>query len=380
MKALVFDKSKLSWEDSRGFEKVEVLDPIINEQQNPSDANYIIIKVMYAGVCGSDRGIWNRTAFGDQILKSLEKEKNDVRIIGHEFFGEIITVGSNVGSLKIGDKVAFESHLICKKCFQCKNKQENVCSNQLILGISHNGGFAEFAKIPAYVAWKTDINKIRPEIAVLQEPFGNAVHAASKVNIKDKSVVIFGLGPIGFFLLLILKHLGAKIIIGVEVNEKAIKIAKDLGIDHIVKIKKSIDSKDYSYNKEVVKKIIEITGGLGEDVAFEMAGANNSLNNCIKSVRRGGDVVLFGLKNANFIIEDFTEIVMKGITLHSVAGRQVWKTWEMTKNILENNNIQDKLWNIVLEGGNETIVDFKDYNKDLFEKKMAEHTKILLKF
>ena len=132
--------------------------------------------------------------------------------------------------------------------------------------------------------------------------------------------------------------------------------------------------------KETVKEIMQLTNEIGADVAFEMSGVNSSLNNCIKSIRRGGDVILFGLKNDNFIIEDFTEIVMKGITLHSVAGRQVWKTWEMTKNILENNNIQDKLWNIVLEGGNETIVDFKDYNKDLFEKKMAEHTKILLKF
>src|SRR3989344_7080318 len=165
MKALVFNKNNTSWENSRGFEKIEVPDPVIDETKNPADADYIIVKVIYAGVCGSDRGIWNRTSFGEQILGSLEKEKKDARIIGHEFFGQVIKTGSKAGNINIGDKVAFESHLICRECFQCKNGQENVCSNQLILGISHDGGFAEFAKIPAYVAWKTDINKIRPEIA-----------------------------------------------------------------------------------------------------------------------------------------------------------------------------------------------------------------------
>ena len=102
------------------------------------------------------------------------------RIIGHEFFGEVIQVGSKVKNIKPGDFVACESHVVCNKCYQCLHGQKNVCTNEKILGISVDGGFAEYAKVPAQVVWKTDTGKIRPEVAAMQEPFGNAVHAASQ--------------------------------------------------------------------------------------------------------------------------------------------------------------------------------------------------------
>lgn len=382
MEALVFDKSKYSWENSKGFEKVTVADPVIDEKKNPQDSEYVIIKVKYAGVCGSDRGIWNRTAFGSQILDSLKKEGKNYRIIGHEFFGEVVAHGSAVESIAIGDMVSCESHVICRKCFQCLNDQENVCANQLILGISHDGGFAEFAKVPWHVVWKTDISKIRPEIASIQEPFGNAVHAASKKDLKNKTVVIFGLGPIGLFLLLIARGLGAKTIIGVDPNKKALKMARELGIDEAILLKEKNQPKEYSYSPEIIQKVNTVLSGKEADVAFEMSGFNESVNNSIKAVRRGGDVILFGLKAGDFMIQDFSDVVMRGVTLHFVAGRQIWKTWETTKKILEDRSlgIQDKLWNVILEKGGKTILPFKEYTKDLFEKKMSEHTKVLLKF
>ncbi|MEK7617999.1 MAG: alcohol dehydrogenase catalytic domain-containing protein, partial [Patescibacteria group bacterium] len=268
MKALVFDKSKTDWETSRGFELADVPEPVLDEKNplrqladgGPSDANYVSIKVHYAGVCGSDRGIWNRTAFRDLILNSIDQEsviasrsategaaihsngkiasdalamtkKKSYRIIGHEFFGEIVKVGSKVKNVKPGDFVACESHVVCNQCYQCLRGQKEVCTNEKILGISHDGGFAEYAKVPAHIVWKTDTSKIRPEIAAMQEPFGNAVHAASKVDVKGKTVAIFGLGPIGMFLSLVLRGQGAATIIGVEPNPVAAEMAKKLGID-----------------------------------------------------------------------------------------------------------------------------------------------------
>ena len=118
MQALVFDKSKFAWEDSKGFEKVEVPTPVIDEKKNPEDAHAVIIQVRFAGVCGSDRGIWYRTAFKDYILNSLEAEKKNIRIIGHEFFGEVKAIGSKVRNVKPGDPVTCESHVICEQCFQ----------------------------------------------------------------------------------------------------------------------------------------------------------------------------------------------------------------------------------------------------------------------
>jgi threonine 3-dehydrogenase len=379
MKALVFDKSKYSWEDSKGFDKVEVPEPVLGE----GDDDKIIIKVAYAGICGTDKGIWNRQAFKDAILNTIDEQTKNggkpYRIIGHEFFGEIRQVGENVKDLKIGDMVACESHVVCNKCFQCLNGQKNVCTNEKILGISVDGGFAEFAKVPAQVAWKTDVAKIRPEIAAMQEPFGNAVHAASKVDLKGKTVAIFGLGPIAQFLVLIARGLGAKTIIGVEPKDEALGMAKQLGIDHTIILERA---KDYRHNQKVVDEVLDLTNGLGADVAFEMAGFNDSVNNTIASVRRGGDVILFGLKTGDFVFEDFNKLVMKGITMHCVAGRQIWGTWEITKKLMEDksNGVQEKLWSVLLNNGDGTILPFADYTKEKFEEMMQKHPKFLIKF
>lgn len=382
MKALIFDKSKTSWEESQGFELAEVPEPVIDEVKDPQDANYVIIRVHYAGVCGSDRGIWYRTAFGDQILNSLKAEKKDIRIIGHEFFGEVKDKGSKVKGIQIGDFVACESHVVCNSCFQCLRGQKNVCTNEKILGISHDGGFAEFAKVPAHIVWKTDTSKIRPEVAAMQEPFGNAVHAASKVTVAGKNVAIFGLGPIGMFLTLILKGLGAASIIGVEPNPIAQQMVKNLGIDYVIPLKLKSKEKSYQHDAEVTDEIMKITNGLGVDVSFEMAGFNSSVNNCLFATRRGGEVILFGIKSGDFTLEDYNRFIVRGFTLHAVIGRQVWQTWETTRKLLEDqsNGIQEKLFNIILQRGEGTILPIGEYTKTKFEALMQKHPKILLQF
>ncbi|MBL8029805.1 MAG: alcohol dehydrogenase catalytic domain-containing protein [Candidatus Doudnabacteria bacterium] len=395
MKALIFDKSKTAWEESKGFELVDIPKPVLNK----GDEDKIILKVRFAGVCGTDKGIWHRMAFKDAILNSIDHEatqiyelhandanKKTYRVIGHEFFGEVIEKGSNVKDIEIGDMVSCESHVVCNKCFQCLNGQKEVCTNEKILGISVDGGFAEYAKVPAQVAWKTDVSKIRPEIAAMQEPFGNAVHAASKVDLKGKTVAIFGLGPIAQFLVLIAQGLGAKTIIGVEPNEKAAEMGKKMGIDHMIRIKnEELGIKNgpaHKHNQVVFNEIMQLTQGLGVDVAFEMAGFNDSVNNAISSVRRGGDVILFGLKTGDFMLEDYNKLIMKGVTLHCVAGRQIWQTWEITKKLLENteNKIQEKLWSVLLNEGEGTILNIADYSKENFEEMMTKNPKFLIKF
>jgi len=423
MKALVFDKSKYKWEDSRGFELVDVPKPKIETDDD------VLIKVHYAGVCGSDKGIWYRQAFKEQILGSLEAESNNsviargnprsnpneiatplakasglamtnklYRIIGHEFFGEVVEVGSKVKNVKKGDFVSCESHVVDNKCYNCLRGQKEVCMNEKILGISHDGGFAEYARVPAHIVWKTDTSKIRPEVAAMQEPFGNAVHAASQVDLKGKTIAIFGLGPIGMFLLLVARARGTKHIIGVEPNPVAIEMAKKLGIDYVIPLTDVIASEakqsnsrdrhdpsglamtDFQHNSEITDEIMKITKGVGVDVSFEMAGFNSSVNNCLYATRRGGDIILFGIKAGDFVIENYNRLIVHGFTLHAVIGRQIWQTWETTRALLSDssNQMQEKLFNVILDRGGGTILPLGEYTKERFEQMMHDHPKFLI--
>lgn len=135
MQALVFSL-KDGWEQGKGFKKCEVPTPALNE---PEEAEWVIVKTRFAGVCGTDRGIWFRQTFKDAILNSLEQEKKETRIIGHELFGEIVEAGKKVKEkygLNLGDNVSAESHITCGRCFQCQNGESHVCQDEKILGIS----------------------------------------------------------------------------------------------------------------------------------------------------------------------------------------------------------------------------------------------------
>lgn len=384
MQALVFDAKSGGWETTRGFELEDVPAPVISEKENPNDKDAVLIKMHFAGVCGSDKSIWNRQAFRGQILESLSAEKKTRRIIGHESFGEIVALGSAAGKkykLKKGDFVSCESHVVCQSCFQCELGELHVCTNEKILGISYDGCFAEYMKIPGHIVWKTDTGKIRPEIGAVQEPFGNAVHAASKTDLKGKTVAIFGLGPIGLFLLLVARGIGAKNIIGVEPNPISREMARRLGIDYVIALpKRDANTPAHRRDEAVIRQIEELTAGLGVDISFEMSGFNSSFNNALFATRRGGDVIAFGIKGGDFTLEDYNRFIVRGLTVHAVIGRRLPETWETTRKLLEDprTKIQENIWNILLARGKDTILPLEDYTKELFEKKMSAHPKILL--
>ena len=383
MKALVFDASSQKWESSRGFELRDIAAPVLDEARDSADADRVIIKIRYAGVCGTDRSIWTRSAFRDQIAKSIAAERKTYRVLGHELFGEIIALGSGVKNFTVGDYATCESHVACNQCYQCAHSEQHVCTNEKILGISTDGGFAEYIKVPAYIVWKTDISRIRPEVAAVQEPFGNAVHAASKTDMNNKTVAISGLGPIGLFLTLIARTMGAKKIIGIDLNPRALEMACKLGIDEAILLRNisSGNERSFAHNQEVIDEIMHVTGGVGADVSFEMAGFNDSVNNCLFATRRGGEIVLFGIKNGDVVVEDHNRLIVQGYTIHCVIGRQLWKTWETTRRLLEDtrNGIQEKIFNDILEQET-SILPIARYTKETCEEMMRAHVKMLIQF
>ncbi|PIY96748.1 MAG: theronine dehydrogenase [Candidatus Kerfeldbacteria bacterium CG_4_10_14_0_8_um_filter_42_10] len=382
--ALTFDLKEDSWENSQGFFKRDIPIPTLNEKKNPLDAVSVILKIKYAGVCGSDRGIWHRNSFKDMIQNSLEKEGKSTRILGHEFVGEVIEQGSAVKTLydiQIGNPVSGDSHVTCGKCFQCRIGEQHVCLNESILGITLDGIYAEYVKIPAKNLWVVDFARVRPEIAAMYDPFGNAVHACTSCDIRGQRVAVFGCGQIGLFSILLLKYFGAAKIIGIDTNEDNLAMAKKLGAHVTIKLNSSSKEHEYDPDQEVIEKIMELTYGKGVDVSMELAGYNSSVNNSIEATRRGGHVILFGLKDGDFTIPKFSRTIVRGLNIHCVIGRRIFSTWQIAQRMLsdQSNGIQDNIFNVILKSGNDTIIPIEDYNNELFEEKMKKHPKLLFK-
>lgn len=386
MWALTFDRTRESWNQSKGMIRERVPRPVLDESYpNSRDASQVIIKVRYAGFCGSDRGIWWRKSFGDMVSSSLDADSKNRRVFGHELLGEIVEVGSRVtakyGYIP-GDIVSTESHIACGTCVQCRLGQSHVCADDRIIGISMDGCFSNYVKLPAKALWRTDISRIRPEVAAIQEPFGNAVHACQKTDLRGKNVAILGTGTIGLFAVLIARAMGARQVIGVEPDPHHRELAKALGCDHVLTPPAPPKDEPWRSSPELCNHIRALTDGVGVDVAMEMAGFNSSLNNALHMVRRGGDVVLFGVRNGDFIYENAHRIVMNGLNLHGVVGRRIFETWNLTRALLEqtDNGIQDAIWNVILRKGEGTIVSIDDFATGAFEATMTNHPKVLLKF
>ncbi len=391
MRGLIIDTTNQTWDESRGFSLAELERPTLNEAADPDDASSVIVRVKYAGVCGSDRGLWYRNAFKDQFLKALDRDSIKSRVVGHEFVGEVVEAGSKVNSLywdpdpknvakiEVGSLVSGDSHVTCGRCYQCRIGQANVCMNEAILGITIDGIFAEYVKLPAKNLWAIDKNRIRPEVAAIMDPFGNAIHALTKVDVRGQRVAIFGAGPIGLFSILIAQKFGAAKVIAVDVSAANLELAKQCGADETILIEKSEKANAWEHDARVVERIRELTYGKGVDVSMEMAGPASSVNNAIDSTRRGGHVVLFGVKDGDLVIPQFPRLIVAGLTLHCIIGREIFNTWQLSQRVLAqaSNGIQDKVWNVILKGGQDTVLNLSEFDPAVFEQKMNEHPKLI---
>ena len=380
MTALVYDRSEQPWESSTGLIKRTVAVP----ELDPTSSD-VLVRVMYAGFCGSDRGIWYRKAFGDLISSSLDEEGQDVRVTGHEFVGEIIAVGQRAKDkygYRVGQHVSTESHIVCGTCWQCRHGQSHVCMREKIIGISQDGCFADIIRLPAKALWPTDLNRIRPEVAAVQEPFGNAVHACQVTDLRGKRVAIFGTGTIGLFAVLIARGMGASQVIGIEPNPTQKALATKLGCDVVLDPGPTDPERPFAANNDLIARIHELTRGNGVDVALEMSGVTSSLNSAIRSSRRGGDIVLFGVRNGDAMIEDAHRIVMNGLSLHGVVGRRIFDTWNITRGLLEatDNGIQQAVWEVILNEGKGPVVDIADWTREGFEQVLDHWPKPLIRF
>lgn len=276
----------------------------------------VLIKVIYASICGTDIGIYDWIPWAAAHIKPP-------KIIGHEVVGKVLEVNTKEKTnIKVGDLVSSETHIFCLNCYQCQIENYHICENMKLFGIGRDGGFAEYATIPLRTTWKNDPSIPVEEMSV-QEPLGNAVHAVTKVGVKGKKVLIMGLGPVGLCAGAVAKVMGAKEVMGINDEPYRRKIAKQMNFDRVLS---HLDKKEYG----TYDVVLEMSGNrLGIDIAFE-------------AVRIAGKFLAFGIPKDRVSIDWGKFMINKELTILSVFGRKLWETWHQTSALLKSGKINLK--------------------------------------
>ncbi|MEN6413988.1 MAG: L-threonine 3-dehydrogenase [Veillonellales bacterium] len=303
MKALVKDSPA-----GQSIKKVPVPTPGPNE---------LLVKVKAAALCGTDLHIleWNQWAQNAGI--------NLPYIMGHEFCGEVVSVGTAVTTHKIGDKVAGETHIPCDRCYQCMNGMQHICNNLKLWGVHTDGCFAEFAVIPAVCARRIPVSIPEAHGAVM-EPLGTALRAAHEMDLNGASLVVIGCGPIGLFAISSAAAFGASKIIAVDISEDRLAIATSVGASTVLNPLK----------KDIRDIVLRETDGFGTDAVIEASGNVGAMKQSLKYLRKGGRMALIGLPSKPLEMDLGPDVVFKEAKIIGIHGRKMFETWTQMENML----------------------------------------------
>ena len=274
------------------------------------------VRVQATSICGTDYHIYSWDRWSANRVQTP-------RIMGHEFAGEVVRVGAQVESLRVGDYVSGESHWVCGSCRQCLMNERHVCANTRILGVDVDGCFAPYVVVPAASAWKND-RTVPPELACIQDPLGNAVHATLSGEVIGRSVAVLGCGPIGIFAVAVAKAAGAAAVYATDTRAYRLDLAMQLGADRVVN----------ALEADVEAAIMEQTGGHGVDVVLEMSGAPTAIRQAMRICRRGGRVSLMGIPAQPVELDMAEDMIFKGLTIHCIVGRRLYETWDTMRALL----------------------------------------------
>jgi threonine 3-dehydrogenase len=258
----------------------------------------VLVRVRASAVCGTDLHIaqWNAWARNAGIRLPL--------VMGHEFCGEVVGIGSRVRALKSGDYVAGETHLPCGACYQCRNGLQHICGNLKLFGIHRDGCFAEYATIPEQCAYPVPVT-IPPRIAAMLEPLGTSLRAVLEMDVSGGSVVVIGCGPIGLFAIASARALGASRIIGLDVREERLVLARKVGCGLMLD----------PLHTDVTARILEATDGVGADAIIEASGNAAALESAFRFLRKGGRCALIGLPSVPVRLNLGPDVIFKEATI-----------------------------------------------------------------
>ncbi len=277
----------------------------------------VLLKVRATSVCGTDTHIvaWDYWA-SHRIRPPI--------VFGHEVCGSVIEIGRDVTGLAVGDFVSVESHIPCGHCPQCQTGQRHICRNLKILGVDVQGTFAEYVAVPALCAWKNPPD-LKPEIASIMEPLGNAVYATLVEPVAGKRVAVLGGGPIGLWAIGVAKAAGARQVVMTIKQEYSRGLAEAMGADAVFHVDET----------DPVAAILQATGGNGADVVLEMSGAPAAIRQGLEVLTKGGRFTAFGIPPGSIEIDLSRDVIFKGARIIGINGRLMFETWVQMAGMLE---------------------------------------------
>ena len=277
----------------------------------------VLIKVQSAALCGTDMHIFEWNAWARSVGIELPY------IMGHECCGDVVAVGEGVSAVKVGDKVAGETHIPCGHCYQCMNGEQHICANLNMFGIHTNGCFAQYAVIPAVCA-RPIPREISCDIGAVMEPLGTAVRAASEMQVAGANVMVLGCGPIGLFAVAAARSMGAAKIFATDISPARLEIAQIMGATQALN----------PLTQDVAQIVLTKTGNFGVDVVIEASGNVEALKDSFRYLRKGGRMALIGLPGKPIELELGREIVFKEAKIIGIHGRKMFETWTQMENML----------------------------------------------
>jgi threonine 3-dehydrogenase len=290
----------------------------------------VLLRVQATSICGTDVHIYEWNEWADRRVGAARLPQ----ILGHEVAGEVVEVGDFVKNIKKGDYVSSETHIFNPGDLQSLLGQKHIGKNMEILGVDRDGVFAEYVMLPERVCWVND-RSIPPEFASVQEPLGNGVYAAlgEDADVAGKSMVIVGDGPTALFATGVARACGVTKIILVGYSDFNMEIAKRMGADHILDIKKTSLEERHQF-------VLDQTAGYGVDISLEMVGGEVPVKEAFTHLRKGGRLTAFGIASEAQVPLDYNNwIVFKGCQIHGVNGRKVFDTWYRMRGLLANKRL-----------------------------------------
>jgi threonine 3-dehydrogenase len=303
MKALVKSKAK------PGLWLEEVPEPGMG-------INDVLIRVDRTGICGTDLHIYKWDAWAQKTIRVP-------MVVGHEFVGEVVEVGSNVADFRAGDIVSAEGHVVCGRCRNCLAGRRHLCKDTQGIGVNRPGAFAEYISVPMTNVWhhRDDIDH---DVAAIFDPFGNAVHTALSFDVLGEDVLITGAGPIGVMAAAVVRHAGARYVVVTDLNDYRLNLAKEMGATVALNAKKG--------------KLADVQAKLGMkegfDVGLEMSGSPAAFRDMIDHMCHGGKIAMLGIPSEQMAI-DWNKVVFNMLAIKGIYGREMYETWYKMTVMLE---------------------------------------------